>query len=228
MNFLKMILKWLTVSTSQDKSQLTLEELVTTDNLRSLMESKGYVFFNSNKPYNVNIVGVRRDNAGTNTFDDFMAVMYLDEDLEPVCKVYPITADPGAYWLKNPMNPKGTAILVPGQYRGAYTIGAHRNQYTALVQNKPVKVWRDNNKDEVIDYSNIKLLSNGCFGINIHRSNPYDESFLVDKWSAGCQVFKAVDDFDEFMDICQKAQDICGPSFSYTLLTEQELRKHLE
>jgi len=223
-----MIIKLLGLGTAPVKHHQSLEELITTDNIKTVMKSKGYKFFNSKKPYNVNIVGIRRDNIGTNTFDDFMAVMYLDKDLQSVCKVYPITADPGKHWLENPITPQGTAILVPGQYRSAYTVGSHRNQYTALVQTKPVKVWRDNNKDSIMDYKNIKLMSNGVFGINIHRSNPYDESYLVDKWSAGCQVFKAVDDFDEFMDICHKATDLCGPSFSYTLLTEEDLRKHTD
>ena len=191
------------------------------------MNKKGYTFFDGNKQLNVNLIGVRRDNPGTNEFDDFLVMIYRDKKLKEVCEVFPVTTDPGEYWLENPMNPKGTAVLVPGQYRGTWQLGKHQNNYEALVQRKEVKVWRDNNKDKVIDYKSFHTISEGYFGINIHRSSPYDKSYLVNKWSAGCQVFQSVDDFDEFMKICKKSANLYGNSFTYTLLTEQEIRKHL-
>ena len=129
---------------------------------------------------------------------------------------------------KNPINPTGTAILVPGQYRSTWKLGRHQRKYEALVQRKPVKVWRDNNQDEIIDYNNIELLSEeGYFGINIHRSNPYDQSYVVNRWSAGCQVFKKVEDYNNFMELCKESAKIYGNSFTYTLITEKELRNHL-
>jgi hypothetical protein len=39
----------------------------------------------------------------------------------------------------------------------------------------------------------------------------------VENWSEGCQVFKRVKDFDEFMKICRKASKIWGNKFSYTI-----------
>jgi len=192
------------------------------------MTKKGYTFFDGNKKLNINIIGIRRDNAGTNEFDDFIVVLYKDENLKEVTKIYPATTDPGEYWLKNPINTKGTAILIPGQYRGTWKIGKHQNKYEALVQRKEVSVWRDNNKDEIIDYESLESIMKGFFGINIHRSNPYDKSYLVNKWSAGCQVFQSVDDFNEFMSLCKKSANLYGNSFSYTLLTEQDLREHLK
>ena len=164
MNFLKMILNLLAASTAQVKIPLPkkkkkkLEELITVPNLRSLFAAKEYMFFDGNKKLNLNLIGVRRDNAGTNKFDDFMVVAYKNENLKETCKTYSITTDPGAHWLKNPINPKGTAILVPGQYRGTWKLGKHQNNYEALVQRKEVKVWRDNNKDEIIDYQQLKLI----------------------------------------------------------------------
>jgi len=192
------------------------------------MEKKGYMFFDGDKELNINLIGIRRDNAGTNEFDDFMVAIYRDNRLREICKIYPITTDPGEYWLENPINPRGTAILMPGQYSGTWKLGLHQGKYEALVQRKPVKVWRDNNKDRVIDYlSAHQHVSEGYFGINIHRSNPYDKSYVINKWSAGCQVFQAVDDYKEFMGLCKSSADLYGNSFSYTLLTEEELRKHL-
>jgi len=184
------------------------------------------MFFDGNKNYNLNLIGVRRDNAGTNKFDDYVLVIYRDNSGQELCKKYPATTDPGEYWLKNPINPKGTAVLVPGQYRGSWKLGKHQNNYEALVQRKPVKVWRDNNKDDIIDYIHLKLINEGYFGINIHRSNPYDKSYAVGKWSAGCQVFQAIADYKEFMALCKKSATLYGNSFSYTLVTEEDLREH--
>ena len=153
-------------------------------NIKSYFAAKDYKFFDTpDRKLNLNIIGVRRDNQGSNTFDDFLLVMYREEELM-VSHRWQATTDPGKYWLMNPMNPKGTAVLAPWQYRSTWQLGNHQGKYEALVQRKPVKVYRDNNKDETIDYNNITtLIDEGYFGINIHRSNPYDQSYVVNKWS---------------------------------------------
>jgi len=206
-----------------------LMELLTPKNIKSYFFFKDYKFFDTpDKKLNINIIGVRRDNQGTNTFDDFLLVMYREEELM-ITHRYQITTDPGKYWLLNPMNPKGTAILVPGQYRSTWQLGKHQGKYEALVQRKPVKVYRDNNKDEIIDYNNIALtLDQGYFGINIHRSNPYDQSYVINKWSAGCQVFKKIEDYNKFIELCKESAKIYGNGFTYTLITEKDLRNHLD
>ena len=202
-------------------------ELLTPKNIKSYFEAKEYKFFDTpHRLLNLNLVGVRRDNQGTNTFDDFLLVMYREEELM-ISNRYQITTDPGKYWLKNPSNPKGTAILAPGQYRSTWQLGKHQGKYEALVQRKPVKVYRDNNKNEIIDYNNIALtLEEGYFGINIHRSNPYDQSYVINRWSAGCQVFKKIEDYNNFIQVCKDSAKIYGNSFTYTLIDEKDLRKH--
>jgi hypothetical protein len=112
------------------------------------------------------------------------------------------------------------ARLVPGQYKGAHVMRLHQGKYEAICQDKPVKVWRDKNKDQSFD--EVKT-EEGIFGINIHRSNPKTESEYVENWSEGCQVFKRVNDFDTFMGICRKAREIHGNRFTYTLITSGDL-----
>ena len=65
----------------------------------------------------------------------------------------------------------------------------------------------------------------GIFGINIHRATKYEgrKSTQIDKWSAGCQVIAANDDFRLFMEICNKAKDIWSNSFTYTLIESKDL-----
>ena len=191
------------------------------DYVKQVLESKGYAFF-TNGVYNLNIIGIRNPNLVANSFDDTMVVIYKIGG-EWITKVYEITTDAGTYWLKNPMSNKGTAILVPNQYRGVYSIDLHNNKYLALCQrNGKVEVYRDNDKDLILDMDSAKI-EKGMFGINIHRSNPFSESLKVDKFSAGCQVFKRVKDFNEFMEICQKSKALWGNSFTYTLIKESDL-----
>jgi len=133
------------------------------------------------------------------------------------------TTDPGKYWIDNPSNSDGCAILVPDQYRGVYKIDSHGGRYTALCQrNGKVKVYRDDNEDDIYDYD-IDSAQSGYFGINIHRSSAYKTGTYIDKYSAGCQVFADPDDFDDFMVICNKAKDVWGNKFTYTLIESKDI-----
>lgn len=193
-------------------------------NFEKLFKQKGYAYF-TNGNYNLNIIGIRNltnGNIQDNTFNDILVCIYKGNNGVLYRKIWECTTDPGLKSLKCFTNPKGCAILVPNQYRGAYQIGLHKGQYEALVQKKIVKVYRDNNKDNILDF-NTKNIDLGIFGINIHRSNPNTESTIVDGWSAGCTVFKKAADFNDFMKICNKAKEIYGNSFTYTLLTTDEL-----
>lgn len=193
-----------------------------TYNFEELFKRKGYTWFN-NKEYNLNIVGIRsnQNRAITNRFDDILIVDYIAYDQRKRL-MFNITTEPGTYYIKNLLNVKGTAILVPGQYKDCWQIGYHQGKYKALVQSKPVAVYRDNNKDDVYDL-NPETIDKGIFGINIHRSNAKLTSVQVDKWSAGCQVFSNPNDFSTFMRLCEKQANLYGNSFTYTLINEEEM-----
>ena len=62
----------------------------------------------------------------------------------------------------------------------------------------------------------------GYFGINIHRASQ-GERETVDGYSAGCQVIQNSDEYDVFIEICKKSEKYWGNSFSYTLLTQEDL-----
>lgn len=205
--------------------------MLTKDNLRNkltekaikeAMQKKGYAYFDKGD-YNLNIIGIRSDcnRKVTNLFDDYMLVTYyLNNNLS--IKLYSITTEPGRYYMQNKLgNAKGTAILVPGQYRGCWAIGKHNGKYDALVQVKPVKVYRDANKDGVYD---LKNTDTGLFGINIHRASiTATNTINIDNWSAGCQVLANNKEYAEFMSICNEQKKRYGNSFTYTLLDEKDL-----
>ena len=189
--------------------------------VQSIFEKKGYAFFDKGE-FNLNIFGVRIK-TDTNVFDDAICIAYRDEKGKAKVSTYMATTDPGKAYLAGPLSQKGTAILVPGQYRGAYHVSYHQGKYLALCQKKPVSVYRDNDKDFKHDMKAVTK-DYGVFGINIHRSNATTESTYIDKWSAGCQVFKRVVDFDKFMDIIQTSKAKYSNSFTYTLLEVKDLK----
>lgn len=197
----------------------------TREKIKATVEHLGHTWF-SNGNYNLNIVGVRNsgtDQTVTNKFDDWLTVSY-SVDGEDFYHEYGATCDPGLHWEQNLLNPNGVAILVPGQYRGSHEIGLHRGQYEALRQKKPVKVFRDNNRDGRYDMDPNRIFE-GIFGINIHRATKWEgaTSTQVDKWSAGCQVIASNDNFTEFMQLCNNAKNIWGNSFTYTLIESGDI-----
>jgi hypothetical protein len=199
----------------------------TREQIESAVEAKGYKWFedSKNKSYDVNIVGVRNNDPSiadkvTNVFDDHLTISFKDETGNWQFYCWNATCDPGKKSTQQFSNKNGVARLVPGQYRGVWSIDKHQGKYEALCQrNGKVKVYRDANKDLIFEEKNI---DEGIFGINIHKAG--QDSTWVDGWSAGCQVFKKVKDFDEFMKICKKAAKIHGNKFSYTLLESTDIK----
>lgn len=193
--------------------------------LKSTLRQNGYKLFT--RPYELNIVGVRNNSTISNRFDDALYVFYraqINGIMRWHYERFPITTDPGTYWLNNPMYEGGTAILKPGQYRNAYEIGLHRGQYKALVQRKPVKILRDYDRDAVLDFFNGSEFS-GLFGINIHRAHADGTTEAINKYSAGCQVFADAEDFDLFMKLCHKQADLYGNAFTYTLIDQRAQKR---
>ena len=127
-----------------------LKTKLSVEYLQDIFKSMGYAFFTKGE-YNLNIIGVRNPNLISNSFDDTMICVYKI-DGEWVLKEWEITTDAGEYWLENPMNEDGCALLVPNQYRGVYKIDLHQGNYEALCQrNGEVEVYRDDNKDQILD-----------------------------------------------------------------------------
>lgn len=189
-----------------------------------LFKRKGYAYF-KNGIYNLNIIGIRsnQQNKVTNKYDDILVVIY-NTNTKTNRQVYNITTEPGLYYMtKQHGSANGTAILVPGQYRGCWQIGLHQGKYKALCQKKAVAVYRDKNYDVTYDM-NPETIEKGIFGINIHRSSEYNVTTEINKYSAGCQVFNDNKDFTAFMRLCEKQKELYGNSFTYTLINEEDLK----
>jgi hypothetical protein len=198
----------------------------TREQIEKAVKTKNYKWFEdaSNKTYDVNIVGVRNNDPKiadkvTNIFDDYITISFKNE--KGVWQFYSwmATTDPGKKGAQQFHNKKGVARLVPGQYRGVWSIDKHQGKYEALCQrNGNVTVYRDANKDLVFEE---KVTDTGMFGINIHKAG--QDSTWVENWSEGCSVFKRVREFEQFMTICRQAAKIHGNKFSYTLIESTDI-----
>ena len=188
-------------------------------NIINALKDKAYVIYD--QPYQLNIVGVRNEQSQPNKFDDQLYVFYKDETYKWVIKEFPITTDTGTYWLLNPMSSQGSAMLKEGQYIDAYKQGLHRGDYTALVQQKPVTTYRDYDRNAVFDFGQKE--TTGIYGINIHKAGA--DSQDVNKWSAGCQVFRKSEDFQEFMQLTDRHKANYGNNYTYTLLDERAIAR---
>ena len=199
---------------------------LTRDLIEETVKDRGFAWFDKGD-YNLNIVGVRNSETGnevTNRFDDKITLSYKVKGHWKFHS-FNCTTDPGTHWVYNIMRQEGVACLKEGQYKGAYKIDLHRGNYDALCQRgAKVTVYRDNNKDDCYDLDDSNTQT-GYFGINIHRATARlgGNSKAVDKWSAGCQVISSNIDWHEFIEICYKAREIWGNSFTYTLIKSEDI-----
>lgn len=178
------------------------------------MNKKGHVIFdNESKPYNLNFIAVR--DMGGQWNDQFFLLWKHNGKWSHV--TWMGTTDPGAYYLKNPLNVEGTAILPEGQHRGLYKMGLHRGKYKALVQAREVEVYRDGDKDSTPELNSLKLYK-GWHGINCHRAHATAEVATIGKYSAGCQVTHNIDEYGTFLFLVEQAMKYWGKKLTYTIL----------
>jgi len=192
----------------------------TREQIQKVVESKGYKYFQEGE-YNVNVIGIRNSVPGnkvTNVFDDWLTISYKENGAwKFFC--WSATTDPGKAPMLLGNNGTGTARVVPGQYPGSHFIRKHQGKYDALCQKGHLRLYIDADKD--LEYDEDKITDSYNDGINIHKSG--QDSTWIDHWSHGCQVFKKVKDFDEFMVICKKAAELQGNSFTYTLIETKDI-----
>lgn len=213
------------------------------DRVLRVLDAKGWSYFDNGKPFNLNIIGIRSESRGSGKFDDTMMLSYRNKAGARIVRWFPFTADPGTHWLLRPMVSSGTLIMLPDQYRSSYAIGIHGRSwasggYPALEQLKDMVYVRDNNRDDVLDIPNSGIhcdivrecyraglnVVRGNFKTNIHRAHSSLVSELIGRHSAGCQVLKNAEDFNDLMRAARLAVDSGFRNvFTYTLIHEKWL-----
>jgi hypothetical protein len=186
----------------------TIQELI------SKLEELGHKIYRN--PFELNIVFIRTNERFTNKFDDEAYWFWWNDRNEIGFKIARCTTKAGFYYVTNFLNKEGTAILKEVQYLDSYKKGLHNGQYSALIQSKPISVWRDKDGDIEIDIDKEAI---GYFGINVHRANKDRESLIVNNWSAACMVFSNPIMFKSFMRAVDQQLDLTKRTlFSPTIL----------
>lgn len=188
-----------------------------------LGQAKSQGFVTWEEPWRLWLFGIRAPNRNANTFDDLLGATWTDDKGVRQSRFWPGTTDPGTYWLLNPSNSAGCAILVEGQYLDVWKIDKHAGKYEALCQrNGNVRVYRDPSRDNKHDLD-PKTIVTGSYGINIHAATqrPGGVSTAVDQWSAGCQVHATEAGFNEMMGLAREQVSRSKKVlFSYTLIRQ--------
>lgn len=146
------------------------------------------------------------------------------------------TVDPSNYYIRdNPMNPAGTGVLCLGPHKDTHCVGPHgKTGYAALINThdlnpkcQPQRLWRVGRGGEFkLDAEGRPRVYEGYFGANIHHGDAYRIEEHIGVWSAACQVYQDINDFNILMDAVLssemfKADKTC--LFNYFLFNNTEM-----
>jgi hypothetical protein len=198
---------------------------MTYQQLKTLIESKGYVFFD-NGEFNLNFIWCRTNDKITNYFTDVLYIAYRENGVEKVFTC-PSTTKAGIKGaIDSPITYQGitgTAIIIPNQYRGTWKfIDSYSGFSTCpyFAQIKGINYWRDGDKDLVID--EVQEQDNKTFGTHWHRmSNKGCKGFPINNWSLGCMGTE-YPYWEQVIEITRKAVKIWGDIFTGTIIEYTE------
>ncbi|NEP03282.1 MAG: hypothetical protein F6K58_32520, partial [Symploca sp. SIO2E9] len=170
----------------------------------------------------MNLDGTLNDNR-LNVWNDLRIVLEIFDGSPKITGIWEATTTPGRHYTNNPMNPKGAAIIKPGQY-WSWKVGTHgtKDLHEGLIQKRSITVYRDKNKNGKIDNTNYEI---GMFHINQHWGYDYPQD-NIGKGSAGCLAGRTRQGHREFMKLIkqdpryQNNQDF---TFGATIIPGSEL-----
>ena len=175
----------------------------------------------------INFCGVR-NNATNDTFNDTLYIYWKEGGKFKCVKPSGFTTKPGKKSVQNPINSKGCAIVKEGWHPDIWHHGTHargkKSEHRALRQDggvtKPVTITRDNTQKGQTGKYELRINSNtverGYPYTNMHRSGS-PKSATVGSWSAGCQVFQVKAEFEEMLQMANRATSKGQKLFSYFL-----------
>lgn len=181
--------------------------------LAGVAQDLGHRWFTAGD-FNLNVWGIRHPSDVADGWDDVLVACWREGGAWR-WEAWQITTDPGKASLERPMRASGCAIMVPGQYKGSHRLGTHKGR-PALQQVAPCGFWRDNDRDVELDRKGP--VETAVIAANIHDA-PGERDDLVGSWSAGCQVFRHVEDLQALLALVRKQQAAgLGDKISYTLV----------
>lgn len=162
------------------------------------------------------ILGVQSNEDTYNQFDD---KFYLFRGKDFV-KVVSGTTNAGSTGLKNynKYGLLGTAVIKTDEwYYGLWRYGLHKKKMPALKQIRPIKYYRDNNKNNKVE--EMGKMYEGMIGIDFHtvtyqHNLPFWRKF-IGGWSMGCQVVNHVKGYYQILKAVKHQNEV-----TYCLIKE--------
>ena len=162
------------------------------------------------------ILGIQSNEDTYNYFDDKF-YLFLGKKFIMVTSG---TTNAGTTGLKNyeKYSKKGVLIVKTNEwYYGLWKFGYHKGKMPALKQIRPIKYFRDWNKNQQVE--EIGKVYEGIRGINFHTVTYQKNLSLIKKliggWSVGCQVINNVKKYFTLLNKVKKQKDV-----SYCLIQE--------
>lgn len=146
--------------------------------------------------------------------DEWRDVRVIVTDKGEVIHKAIATIRPGKYYMDNPMNDAGCAMVAYGQHRNAWTFGTHGRSYPheALMQCDNIKVHRV--EDGSFSRESKPVTAGAECGINQHSTRA-GYSGKVHTWSASCLVVPYTESHRDFI---RKCRDTGNRFFDTTVL----------
>ena len=216
---------------------------LTVDKVIAAIQKKGYSF-NANTPTGrnkLNIIGIRNidkdiGKQATNYFSDIVVMFYYDDKGVRYERIGRWTTVPGTTYegkqfgnqADAPKSQWRTIDIKEGQYKEKYKQGTHfgtKGQPKAMLQSGgDMNYTKDKTLNLTYNDNGSETASNGT---NIHNSSTYgpnDPKKKIDNWSAGCQVFRNIADFNWMGQAADnQISKTKTKTFDYTLLNIRDI-----
>jgi len=210
------------------------------------MQRKGYKILT--RPYEANIVGIRKQYEGqkySNSFKDDLYVFYkIQENSNWQVWKFKISTMPGFYYgqevgddFKIDVTGKSTFSIKqskkmlsrgtpPNNGLGIMMEAQYLNIYQigqhagspALKALGPHKFYRDNSPGDTIRYTGR---GQGFTDMHVHKGFPGGAK--VNNWSEGCQVFQSESQLNKLISLLQEHKNRYGNKFNYTLMLDRDI-----
>ena len=156
------------------------------------------------------LLGVQSNEHAENVPDDKFYLFFEETSI----LVAPGSVDAGSPSLRKTSkdaNKDGTFVIAKDCWQyDLWKNGLHKGKMPALVQNRAVFGYRDNDKDGIAE--ELGPMTSGYFGINFHAMTYKFADKLVKKiiglWSFGCQVVADRQKYNEIIKCCKTQSTI--------------------
>lgn len=191
--------------------------------LKEVIAKKNYIWFDDQ----INLIAVRTRLQVPEAFNDLLFIVYKKNGVETLYSAT-ITTEPGVYYQKHLLNPKGCWVMMPAQMINAYKLGFHQGKPDHRCLKSVGKIYglREDDKDGIAlnDKDAVEGWVDGTtVGANIHGAKKLvDLTEIVGQNSAGCQVHARWSKKEEMCNIAFSYSAINNGLITYTLLTEED------